>query len=185
MENYTKINNAEKNYHSNIKTNRIIKDISNIDNNEIDDIPLGFFIESIFRHYSTYLNMNLKDFDLTAKQVYIILILYNKENLNQETIASILNSNEVTTTREINNLEKKELITRKIDENDKRKKIVELTEKGKTVANLSMNFSRKSEDYLNEHMSPEELHILRILLKKLILVVNKTDSIPIFRKEIE
>ncbi len=77
------------------------------------------------------------------------------------------------------------MITRKIDENDKRKKIVELTEKGKTVANLSMNFSRKSEDYLNEHMSPEELHILRILLKKLILVVNKTDSIPIFRKEIE
>ena len=107
MENYTKINNAEKNYHSNKKTNRIIKDITNIDTTEIDEVPLGFLIESIFRHYSTYLNMNLKDFDLTAKQVYIILILYNKDNLNQETIASILNSNEVTTTREINNLEKK------------------------------------------------------------------------------
>ncbi len=107
MENYTKINNISKNYQSNIKTNRIIKDISNTDNNEIDDVPLGFFIESIFRHYSIYLNKNLKEFDLTAKQVYIILIIYNKENLNQETIASILNSNEVTTTREINNLEKK------------------------------------------------------------------------------
>lgn len=48
-----------------------------------------------------------------------------------------------------------------------------------------MNFSKKSEYYLNEYISPEELHILRILLKKLILIIDKTDSIPIFRKEIE
>lgn len=126
-----------------------------------------------------YLNKQLKDINLTPKQIYILLILSNDHHINQESIASILNSNEVTTTREIYTLEKNNYVTREIDEDDKRKKIVLLTDKGKRFVNIITTFSKQIETNLNEYISPEELHFLRILLKKLLISVDKLILLPL------
>lgn len=181
--NYTNLKENKKIFAIDNIENRIIKDFSKINNEEIDEVPLGFFIESIYRYYSDYLNHHLKNVDLTPKQIYILLILSNENNLNQESIASVLNSNEVTTAREINHLEKNEFIERETDSNDKRKKIVLLTDKGKKLVNIITKFSNISEENLNEYISPEELHILRILLKKLLLSVNEQLLKPSFSND--
>jgi len=114
---------------------------------------------------------------LTLTQAYIILILYNEKNLNQETIASILNINEVTATREISSLEDNGYVSRRVDEKDKRRKIVTLTESGKKMVKTITDYSHDNEKIINEFVSPEELHMLRVLMKKLLVSINELNLI--------
>jgi len=152
---------------------KIVRDFSNIDYEELDHVPIGFLLESIHNHYIVYMTKKLKDRDLTLTQAYIILILYNEKNLNQETIASILNINEVTATREISSLEDNGYVSRRVDENDKRRKIVTLTESGKKMVKTITDYSHDNEKIINEFVSPEELHMLRVLMKKLLVSINE------------
>lgn len=152
---------------------KIIKDFSNIGYDELDQVPIGFLIENIHNYYSVYMNKKLKNKNLTLIHSYIMLILFNGNNINQETIASILKINEVTATRVIGSLEDNGYVIRKIDENDKRKKIVNLTEKGREMVKVIMDYSNDDEKMINELISPEELHILRVLMKKLLLSINE------------
>lgn len=152
---------------------KIMKDFSNIDYEELDHVPIGFLLESIHNHYYVYMNNKLKNRDLTLTQAYIILILFNEKNLNQETIASILNINEVTATREISSLEDNGYVMRRVDENDKRRKIVNLTENGREKVKTISEYFQYNEKLINEYISPEELHLLRVLMKKLLVSINE------------
>lgn len=152
---------------------KIIKDFSNIDYEELDHVPIGFLLESIHNHYSVYMNKKLKNKDLTLKQAHIILILFNENNINQELIGSMLHINEVTTTREISSLEDKGYVIRRVDENDKRKKIVTITEEGRKKVKTITDYAKNNEKMINEFISPEELHILRVLMKKLLTSINE------------
>ena len=110
---------------------------------------------------------------MTLTQAYIILILFNEKNLNQETIASILNINEVPAPREISSLEDNGYVMRRVDENDKRRKIVNLTENGREKVKTISEYFQYNEKLINEYISPEELHLLRVLMKKLLVSINE------------
>ena len=62
--------------------------------------------------------------NINQNQFWILLVLYQEQDITQERIASLLRVNGATVTRELENLEKRNLIIRKIDENDRRRKLV-------------------------------------------------------------
>lgn len=146
---------------------KYIKEVDKTNLYELNTIPLGFLIENAFNTFSEHSNYHLKDKNITRKQLYILFVLNMYKNIPQEKIASILNLKEVTVTREINHLEKNQFIVRKNDVTDKRKKLVNITYKGKDfLEKLDIN---KLEKDIGNYLTSEEIHILRILLKKLIM----------------
>lgn len=75
-------------------------------------------------------------------------------------------------TRELENLEKRNLIMRKIDENDRRRKLVSLYDNGFEMLESVQNVDWESESKLLNHFSIEELHILKFMLKKIIITIE-------------
>ena len=75
-------------------------------------------------------------------------------------------------TRELNDLEKRRLIIRKTDENDRRKKLVSLFDKGFEMLESAQDVDYKTESELLNYFSIEELHILKYLLKKIIITIE-------------
>ena len=137
----------------------------------LNSVHLSFLIEKTFNNFESYLEDYLKNQKFTKRQIYILYVLDNYSNIPQEKIASILDFKEVTITREINILEKNNLISRKIDQNDKRKKLVNITSRGKEALDkINLN---KLDDNLEEYMTKEELYILKMLLNKIILSLKQ------------
>lgn len=65
-------------------------------------------------------------------------------------------------------LQKKALITEKVDENDKRKKIIFVTKKGKNAFFESIPYLQKAANKIPGDLTPEELIQLNYLLNKLV-----------------
>ena len=95
--------------------------IYSLDNNEIDNVPIGFFFGLATRHYISFFDKYLSELDINQNQLWILLVLCQEQNISQDRIASILRVNGATVTRELNDLEEKRLIMRKTDENDRRR----------------------------------------------------------------
>ncbi|WP_295616869.1 MarR family winged helix-turn-helix transcriptional regulator [uncultured Methanobrevibacter sp.] len=155
------------------KKQPMISDIYSLDNNEIDNVPIGFFFGPAASQYLTFFGRYLKDLDITQNQFWILLTLFQEKNISQERIASILKLNEATVTREINTLEKRNLIMRKTDENDRRRKIVSPSDGGLEMYKMVKEVDYKSQAEVLKYFSKEELHILKFLLKKLMITMKE------------
>ncbi|MCQ2972324.1 MAG: MarR family transcriptional regulator [archaeon] len=98
------------------------------------------------------INSRLELYDLTRSEIPYITILYQEENVTQEYLSKVLDYNEGTVTRALKRLEKKGFVERIPSLQDRRKKIVCLTEEGlkklmnfkRFVLNLKKKFSQIS-----------------------------------------
>lgn len=151
-----------------------IWDIHSIDNNEIDNVPIGFFIGLVARQYLNFFNKYLSELNINENQFWILLVICQEQNISQEQIASMIRVNEATVTRELNNLEKRNLIIRKTDENDRRRKLVSLYDKGFEMIQTVLDIDYESESQLLNYFSMEEFHILKFLLKKFIVTLDNS-----------
>ena len=149
-----------------------ILDIYSLDNNELDNVPIGFFFELVARQYLSFFDKYLCELNINQNQLWILLVLCQEQNISQERIASILRVNGATVTRELEILEKRNLIMRKIDENDRRRKLVSLYDKGFEMLESVQDVDWENESKLLNYFSIEELHILKFLLKKIIITIE-------------
>ena len=149
-----------------------ILDIYSLDNNELDDVPIGFFFGLVARQYLSFFDKYLCELNINQNQLWILLVLCQEQNISQERIASILRVNGATVTRELEILEKRNLIMRKIDENDRRRKLVSLYDSGFEMLESVQEVDWETESKLLNYFSIEELHILKFLLKKIIITIE-------------
>jgi len=75
--------------------------------------------------------------------------------------------NEGTVARTVEKLEKNDLIIRKVDECNKRKKIIYLTDKGRKNALKFKSLDKKIEEKLFEDFSKESIENSKKILKKI------------------
>ncbi|MBF0714032.1 MarR family transcriptional regulator [Gemella sp. GH3] len=78
---------------------------------------------------------NLKDFDLTYTQYLVLLVLWEKSPINLKELGETLDLASNTLTPLLKRLEDKGYITRLVPEKDKRKLIIDITEKGEMLQN--------------------------------------------------
>ena len=149
-----------------------ILNIYSLDNNEIDNVPIGFFFGLAARQYLNFFDKYLSELDINQNQFWILLNLCQEQNISQDKIASVLRVNGATMTRELNDLEERRLIVRKTDENDRRRKLVSLFDKGFEMLESAQDVDYKTESELLNYFSIEELHILKYLLKKIIITIE-------------
>ena len=130
-----------------------ILDIYSLDNNEIDNVPKGFFFGLAARQYLNFFDKYLSELDINQNQFWILLNLCHEQNISQDKMASVLRVNGATMTRELNDLEKRRLIIRKTDENDRRKKLVSLFDKGFEMLESAQDVDYETESVLLNYFS--------------------------------
>ncbi|WP_440134649.1 MarR family winged helix-turn-helix transcriptional regulator [Chitinophaga sancti] len=80
-----------------------------------------------------YISVRIREeeIDITFELLEILAYLYKKDGVNQQEIADLMLKDKSSMTYQIDGLVKRDLVRRMEDENDRRNKLIFLTEKGK------------------------------------------------------
>lgn len=109
-----------------------------------------------------------KGINLTVEQWKLLFYLWDKDGENQRDLVVRAKKEKSTITRQLRDLEKKDLIERRSGIADKRNKLIFLTDKGaglkKITLNIADKITRKAEDNINK----EDLKVLKEVLSKII-----------------
>lgn len=124
--------------------------------------PTYAVFNKILRRYQPL----LKELDLTYTQYIIMMVMWEKEVVNEKEIGDALFLKTNTLTDTLRLMEKKGLIERNRSEKDRRNLVIKITEKGKALKKKALNVPKTLYD---EHwMTDEEFDTYRELLYKLL-----------------
>lgn len=87
------------------------------------------------RQLQTYINLAFKSLDLDYWEIVLMANLYDNEGINQEQLSYILYIDKSVTAKTIKSLMNKGYVIRKACEQDKRAKMLYLTDKGRESKN--------------------------------------------------
>lgn len=118
---------------------------------KIDDY-MGFVLNNASRKWSQLKTNLLKPYDITSEQGGIIRRLGEEEGISQKDLSKRMGKDQTNVTRMLDQLERKGLIRREANLEDRRSSLTYLTEKGKDM---------------NQKLIPVELEIMEIGLKGL------------------
>ena len=110
-----------------------------------------------------------KGFDVSYEQWSILVHLYRRDGQTQQELSNVAVKDKAAITRLLNVLEKKNIVLRIPDRNDKRSKLVYLTHKAK---NFKYELVAVVEELLKEAaegISPEEMEQCKATLNKIFL----------------
>ena len=130
------------------------------------------YLISLTKTHDFYINKHIKNgTEILPSQYYMLMFLYHEMGTNQSDIAKACLMNRSGVSRAFKEFEEKGLITREIDENNKRAYKIKLTEKGIETAQFLENKEKEWDDMIYEefNMSKEELFeiLSKISLKSL------------------
>lgn len=91
---------------------------------------VGRLISILYRKNQIYLNAAMKPLNITTAEQPILMYLYRNNAVTQEEISAYLQVDKAMTTRTIQSLLEKGLVTKEKDEKDKRCNKISLTQKG-------------------------------------------------------
>lgn len=129
-----------------------------------EDIPTAPFISILHREHAKYINENCKEDNLSFGLHPLLIRIYRTEGISQEELAQDFHLNESTITRNLKKLEDKGLIEKT---KDKRKKIINVTEKGKKTAQNVMDYDEKWDDKLKTNLTDGEYEDFLKTLRKI------------------
>ena len=108
----------------------------------------------------------LKELGLTYTQYIIMMVMWEKQEVNEKFIGDALYLKSNTLTDTLFLMEKKGLIEKYKDKKDKRNLVIRITDKGKELKRNAINIPRTLEE---EHwLSDDEFIVLKKLLYKLL-----------------
>lgn len=108
----------------------------------------------------------LKELDLTYTQYIIMMVMWEKEVVNEKEIGEALYLKTNTLTDTLKLMENKELIKRERSEKDRRNLVISITDEGKKLRNKALNVPKT---LYNEHwLTDDEFDEYRRLLYKLL-----------------
>lgn len=113
----------------------------------------------------------LEKYDISLIEYHILMLLWKNESLNQNDLVQNLNVDKALISRQVQNMEKKELVVTAVDPDCRRKKVLLLSNKSKElIPNLELAHREGLEtifgDISSDKLSDFEL-IIEGLVKKL------------------
>lgn len=118
----------------------------------MDTISLNFFLKTSL----DYNHEQVKSFGLSNSECAICSYVNRNEGCSQDDVVKGLRMDKTTLAKAVQSLEKKGLLSRKTDKNDRRKKLLHTTKKCRTLCEKLVEVHSK---WINEVMSvltPEE-----------------------------
>ena len=131
----------------------------------IDNSP--FLINHLItlnKTHDFYMNKHIKNgTDILSSQYYMLLFLYYEMGTNQSDIAKACLMGRSGVSRAFKDFEKKGLITREIDETNKRAYTISLTEKGIETSEFLIEKEKEWDDMICEELNITRKELLELL----------------------
>lgn len=134
---------------------------------------VAFVTNIASKELSDALNSKLIDEGVTKSQWIAMYYIDREGNLTQKMLADLMGSKESTTTGILSRLERDGLIARQEDIQDKRKKILLLTEEGKKVNSKLTQIAQDFRDACLDGVSEEDQIRFLSVLDKMVLAADK------------
>lgn len=106
--------------------------------------------------------------DITTEQWSVMACLWNKDKVTQQRLCDLTSKDKPSMTRLIDNLEKRKLVTRVSDHNDRRINLIHLTETGANLQKKATDIVQRIAMRTLRNISEDELNTSRNVLKKII-----------------
>lgn len=107
----------------------------NNESDKFDTMPFVALIHHISKNRLRYTVKNPNRIDMIHEGRYL-LVIHNNKNLSQDDLAATFGQSKGTIAKALRKLEDKKYVERKIDENNRRKYILNATKKGEELAIL-------------------------------------------------
>ncbi len=117
-------------------------------------------------------HLSLHGIDMTIEQFKVMVVLWKEGSATQQSIADFVGKDKASVTRLIAGLEKRALIQRTADCQDKRCNLVTLTPQGIALEKPSMEVLEDATLILHRGIDPQELAITLRVLKQMCLTLN-------------
>lgn len=135
--------------------------------------PTGTVLYTIEQTIKEYRKISQKNIgkivnDITVDQCLLLIVLNKNSNYSQKEIAELIFKDNTSITRIIELMVKKEYLTRKINELDRRKFNLEITEKGKKTIELLTPVINKNRQDALKGLSENEIELLEKILIKIL-----------------
>lgn len=135
-----------------------------------------------FRKSQSFLKFALKKIDLTFNEGIILINVCENDKINQEQIANNLALDRSVVTRGLKLLEKKNLVTRKIVDNNERMKLVSATSQGVKMNEQISRFVAEWNELFFEPFSPEQTEVIK---ETLVLLRDRSLDIDLDKISLE
>ncbi|MGR3765700.1 MarR family winged helix-turn-helix transcriptional regulator [Rossellomorea sp. NS-SX7] len=132
------------------------------------DESIGLFTSNTVKNIIRFLSVNIKNFDITPEQWTVLKRLSENDGINQKELAIKAEKDQPTVTRILDILERKELIIKEKNKEDRRSFLLFITDKGNAVKEeLSPVIEKIWEEKILTGISEEELNVYRNVLVKM------------------
>jgi len=139
--------------------------MTEINSDEVFSILVGKISTAINRTFLR--SFALEGIDISMEQWSVLACLWQKDKVTQQTLCSLTSKDKPSMTRLIDKLEKRNLVTRVSDHNDRRINLIHLTESGTALQQKATELVQKIVTKTLNNISDEELTTARIVLKKI------------------
>lgn len=139
----------------------------------INEIKLGILLSTAFTTYTNHLNNILKEMNISLSQTRILLTLAHKDGVSIDHLSQKTGIGKSSITKSVKILERKEFITKEIDPQDNRKKIIKITNKGRKIQEKALEINQEIEETIEKQIGKQETNNLKYNLKKLITLMEK------------
>lgn len=129
-----------------------------------------YTIEQTIKEYRKISQKNIAKIvsDITVDQGLVLLILNENSNYSQKEIAALIFKDNASITRIIELMVKKDYLVRNVNEQDRRKFNLEITEKGRNTVELLSPAIKQNRTTALHGLSENEIELLDTLLNKII-----------------
>lgn len=118
-------------------------------------------------------NLNKLGYKITINQILLIIQIEKNSKISQVELAELLFKDVASITRMIELLVKEDFIEREENKNDRRKKDLKITSKGKKLLDLAIPMINKNREIAKNNMTETEIKTLFKLLNKIIINTSK------------
>lgn len=142
------------------------------------DLTLGCITTQAALSARAFLSRRLEEngIDMTIEQFKVMVVLWKEKSSTQQNIADFVGKDKTSVTRLIAGLEKRSLIKRTSDKNDKRCNLVTLTPQGVALETPTMAVLSEASAFVHKNIDPKELEITLRVLQTMCQTLNTPTS---------
>jgi DNA-binding MarR family transcriptional regulator len=138
-------------------------------------LELGHSISELRNYVRQYIQVKIKEngYNITFEMLEVMGCLWKKDGVNQQEIADLTLKDKSSMTYLLDNLVKRKLVKRVEDENDRRNKLIYLTNEGINLKETLNPWVPKVYSMASEELAAEELQNGLRLINKMISKLKK------------
>ncbi|MDR2993798.1 MarR family winged helix-turn-helix transcriptional regulator [Bacillus cereus] len=128
---------------------------------------LGYLVHRTDVKMSNYFTKRLKPYGVTPEQWGIISVLSSQRGTTQKELAEAIDKDQTTVVRMIQSMERKGIVKKALNDQDRRSHNLFLTEKGDELKKTILPVVQDAHNFVTSNLSEEEIEQLKTLLNKL------------------